>query len=471
MKNRLILLVVLVMLTFSLASCKGIDETLVLAVANNPIGDEEIFDKLVFTHDEGDDIVFKGDNGLSYWKIVKGGEAELITFESSLPSNVEENTDGVQTYTFGVDEAISSSFQVYVMPEVLQGSETDIVMIAFRFEKDNVLYQIGESFDPTGMMIYVVTRNGDVTVLKGEDVKNQFSDDHNPVEGDSFANKVSYTVTFTHQGFSETFEVFVSGGERPISTIDANFFDRILIIPVAFLMSFFGGLVGNSFGVAILFTTLVIRTLAWPIYAKSNDLSIKMNIAQPDMQRVQAKYATRTDPQSKQKMQMEMQQVYKKHKINLLGCFFPILQMPIFIAMFGVVRRITLEGGMYVESVSETVFLGINLDRGQDGVIGLVLAGVVGVTMFGFQKITMKKPSYAKNTSSHNVSAKTEQTQKTMKYVSYFMVVMMAFYAYQNNALAVYWIFGNIYSLVQTMFNRKINEKKHYALENKQLTG
>ena len=138
-------------------------------------------------------------------------------------------------------------------------------------------------------------------------------------------------------------------------------------------MSFFGGLVGNSFGVAILFTTLVIRTLAWPIYAKSNDLSIKMSITQPDMQRVKAKYATRTDPQSKQKMQMEMQQVYKKHKINLLGCFFPILQMPIFIAMFGVVRRITLEGGMYVESVSETVFLGINLDRGQDGITGLVL--------------------------------------------------------------------------------------------------
>jgi len=83
----------------------------------------------------------------------------------------------------------------------------------------------------------------------------------------------------------------------------------------------------------------------------------------------------------------------------------------------------------------------------------------------------MKKPSYAKNTVSHNPNAQAAQTQKTMKYVSYFMVVMMAFASFQSNALAVYWIFGNIYSLGQTLVNRKLNEKKHEQLQQKQLMG
>jgi len=83
----------------------------------------------------------------------------------------------------------------------------------------------------------------------------------------------------------------------------------------------------------------------------------------------------------------------------------------------------------------------------------------------------MKKPSYTKNTAKHNPNPQAAQTEKTMKFVSYFMVIMMAFASYQSNALALYWIFGNIYSLGQTLVNRKLNEKKHEHLMQKQLLG
>lgn len=471
MRNRLLFLAMALMLVFTLASCKGKDSELALVAVNNPIGSETVFDKLVFTHDEANRIVFKGDNGLSYWRVTRGGEADLVVFDSSLPESVIEN-QGVRTYTFGLEEGIEARFQIYVMPETIVGNVDDVVMIVFRFEKDNILYQKGEAFDPTGMKIYVVNRGGGVEVLRGEDVVDQFDDHgHSPLGEDGFKDQISYTVTFTHQGFSQDFEVFVSGGERPISSDDATFFDRILIIPVAYLMSVFGGLVGNSFAIAILLTTLVIRTLAWPIYAKSNDLSMKMRIVQPDTQKIQAKYATRKDPQSRQQMQMEIQQVYKKNGINLLGCFFPLLQMPIFFAMFNVVRRITLEGGMFVDSVANTMFLGVDLERGQDGITGLVLATIVGVSMIAFQQIIMMKPSYVKNTGTHNQSAKEEQTQKTMKYVSYFMAILMAVMAYNSNALAIYWIFGNAYSIVQTIINRRLSEKKYNITQQKKLMG
>jgi YidC/Oxa1 family membrane protein insertase len=321
-------------------------------------------------------------------------------------------------------------------------------------------------------MIYVVERDGDVTALRGEDVKDQF-DDHgyDPMGEDGFKDQYSYTVTFTQGDASEDFTVYVAGGERPLTNKDANFFDWILVIPIAFVMQFFASIFGNNFAIGILLTTIVVRTLAWPIYAKSNDMSIKMNLAQPDMQRVQNKYAARKDPQSQQQMQMEMMQIYKKHGISVFGCLMPFLQMPIFIAMYGVVRRITLPGGMYTDAVTNTNFLGINLANGNDGIIGMVLAGIVGGTMFLLQRISMKKPAYAKNTGRQNLNPQAQQTEKTMKYVSYFMVIMMAFASYSSNALALYWIFGNIYSLGQTLINRKLNEKKHEALRQKQILG
>ena len=66
-------------------------------------------------------------------------------------------------------------------------------------------------------------------------------------------------------------------------------------------MQLFSGFFGNNFGIGIIITTIIIRTIAWPIYAKSNDLSIKMAIAQPEIARIQAKYANRKDRESQQK--------------------------------------------------------------------------------------------------------------------------------------------------------------------------
>ncbi len=474
MSKKILFIAMILMVVFSLSACgSGSGETAAIAV-NNPFGENG--EKLVFDHDEANNIIFKNENGLSYWTLSDAGVGTLVSYEGALPTNMTTDSNGVRTYTFTVED-IEASFKIYVMPETIVGNADDVVMVVFRFGVDNVLYQIGERFDPKGIEAYAVKRGGGDPiklheVLDEEAFAALFNDhDYEPLSDDGFRNKYAYDVTFTYGDITETIGVYVAGGERPISTEDATFFDWVLVIPVAFVMNLFASLLGNNFAVGILFTTIVVRTIAWPIYAKSNDMSIKMNVAQPDMQRVQAKYATKKDPQSQQQMQMEMMSVYKKHGINVLGCLFPFLQMPIFIAMYGVVRRITIEGGMYAAGVANTNFLGIDLANQRDGIIGMVLAGIVGGTMFLLQKISMKKPDYVKKTASHNPNPQAAQTEKTMKFVSYFMVIMMAFASFQSNALALYWIFGNIYSLGQTLVNRKLNEKKHEALQQKQLMG
>lgn len=476
--KKIFFIAMIFMLILTLSSCGGSDEV-GKVVVNNPYGLNG--EKLVFDYEDRNSIVFKGEGGLSYWEITESGvpSEEPILYDGLLPSNVspdEIGTEGgVQTFRFIVKD-LEVAFKIYIKPEVVVEAN-DIVMIAFRFPTtEGVLYQIGETFDPKDIEAYAVQEDGDIIalhdVLSEEAYASAFDDlGYEPMGTDGFKNQESFPIEFTYEGYTETFEAYVAGGEKPITTEDAGFFDYVLVIPVAFIMQFFASALGNSFALGILFTTIVVRTLAWPIYAKSNDMTMKMNLAQPDMQRVQQKYATKKDPQSQQMMQMEMMQVYKKHKINALGCLMPFLQMPIFIAMYGVVRRISLEGGMYSDSVSNTMFLGINLANTNDGITGLFLAGIVGATMFLLQKISMKKPSYAKNTHKHNANPQAQQTEKTMKFVSYFMVIMMMFISYQSNALALYWVFGNIYSLGQTIFNRRLNEKKHAALEEKQLLG
>jgi YidC/Oxa1 family membrane protein insertase len=453
-----------------ISACGGQDPVHFIAV-NNPTA------KLIYEHNEANSIVFRSsleqNDGLSYWAVTKSGaSATLVNYEGPLPSSFTTNDDGVRTYTFDANGQ-TASFQLYIKPEVIVGDLDDIVMVVLRYSQASILLPIGQEFNPEGIVAYVVRRGGgEPEVVRGSENPEFFNDHgYTPLGPDGFYKEHKQIISFEYEGYAQEFQIYVAGGERPIHTEDATFFDWILVIPVAFLTSFFASLFGNNFALGILFTTLIVRTLAWPIYAKSNDMSIKMNIAQPDMQRVQAKYATKKDPQSQQMMQMEMMQVYKKHGISILGCLVPFMQMPIFIAMYGVVRRITLAGGVYTENVSNTMFLGINLSNQNDGIIGMFLAGIVGVTMFILQYISMKKPSYVKNTAKHNPNPQAAQTEKTMKYISYFMVMMMVFISFQSNALAIYWIFGNIYSLGQTIFNRKLNEKKHAALQSKQLMG
>ena len=273
-----------------------------------------------------------------------------------------------------------------------------------------------------------------------------------------------------------------------------DFFGWILVWPIAWVMYTIGSIIttpaGGSFVFGLFCTTIIVRTLAWPIYAKTNDMSLKMAVAQPEMNRIQAKYANRKDPQSQQRMQQEMMAVYKKYNINFLGCFAPFLQMPIFMAMYNVVNRITVPTqtigtGEEATVVNSILYLGDTSLFGVDGClsvgvmgdnaaelwspaffIGIGLSILVGGTMWLLNHFAQKKPSYTKNTQSHNKNnEQANQMASTMKFMNLFMIVMMVVASLSNNGLALYWVFGNLYSIGQSFLNRYLNEKKYYKMK------
>ena len=222
---------------------------------------------------------------------------------------------------------------------------------------------------------------------------------------------------------------------------------------------------GGYYFVGLTIVTLIVRTIGWPIYSKSNAMTMKMQLAQPELDKLKEKYQGKTDETSQKKMQAETLEIYKKYNINPLGCLLPFLQMPIFIAMYQVVRRIPLSNGTIDGVVVAGVrdfsdlnfsFLWIKDLGGADQFY--ILPVLVGILMFLYQRYSMKKPDYLQNKKYKSTQA--SQSEKTMKTMSYFMVFMLVWIAKDVAGIALYWIIGNAYQFLQTYLNRRTNLKK-----------
>ena len=60
------------------------------------------------------------------------------------------------------------------------------------------------------------------------------------------------------------------------------------------------------------------------------------------------------------------------------------------------------------------------------------------------------------------------QTNGSMKFMMYFMIFMMGVFVFQSAAgLGLYWLIGNVYSLIQMFLNYKNADKKLARLKKK----
>ncbi|MDR2828925.1 MAG: YidC/Oxa1 family membrane protein insertase [Acholeplasmatales bacterium] len=273
--------------------------------------------------------------------------------------------------------------------------------------------------------------------------------------------------------------VYNAGGEEPIYFGHGSpWFDTILIAPFAFLMSVFS--LGDIFALGIILLTIIVRTIAWPVYANSNNMSFKMSLAQPDIQKLELKYQNRKDPQAAQAKQAEMMQLYKKHGIKMTGCLLMLVQLPIFSAMWQVVRRIGVAGGQFSAGVKNHFLFGIDLNIGnsQWSFGHIFLVAIMAITYIALMLIGQRKPRYIKKTQAHH---KTQQTQKsgtpnpmanmgkTMIVVMSIMMIYMSFT--NNNALGFYWIIGNIYSIAQNLLMKFLNDRKYHKIKAEEVLG
>ncbi|MCR5350569.1 MAG: YidC/Oxa1 family membrane protein insertase [Acholeplasmatales bacterium] len=255
---------------------------------------------------------------------------------------------------------------------------------------------------------------------------------------------------------------------------------NLLSYPIARMCHAIGKVCGNSYFWAIFFTTLIVRTLAWPIYSKQNSSSLKMQLMQPELTAIQRKYQGRQDPRSQQMLQQETMRLYKKYNINPLGCVFTMfLQFPIFMSMYEVVQRINASRTVSVGATEVTykgvfalsntkvfgvfemdtsAFKAFSSQNWADFFFGVFVAvAFVGITLLQ-QKLAQRPPKYQKV----RPNDKKKDQPNQMKYVMIIMNVMFAFMALSNTTLGIYWLIGACYQILQAQVGRKINEHKYY---------
>jgi YidC/Oxa1 family membrane protein insertase len=112
--------------------------------------------------------------------------------------------------------------------------------------------------------------------------------------------------------------------------IDFGWF-YFLTKPFFYLLQIFHSALG-SMGLAILALTVLIKLAMFPLANKSYSSMGKMKKLQPELQKLQARYAD-----DKVRLQQEMMALYKREKVNpVSGCLPMLVQIPVFFALYKV---------------------------------------------------------------------------------------------------------------------------------------
>eukprot|EP00903_Cladosiphon_okamuranus_P004183 g4181.t1 len=191
----------------------------------------------------------------------------------------------------------------------------------------------------------------------------------------------------------------------------------------------------QSWGLSIIALTLIVRTLIWPLHAKSTRSMKRMSKLQPIMKELKEKY-----PDDPNKLNTEMMGLYRKYGINPLGGCLPMfIQIPIF---FGFFRMLD-----YAVELRSQPFLWVD-DLSQPD----TLTEIAGIPI-------NLLPIIMAGTSVIQMSLMPKTGDKMQQRIMMFMPLMFFFFCYNYaSALALYWTTQNIFSIGQTYFMNKIPE-------------
>ena len=233
-------------------------------------------------------------------------------------------------------------------------------------------------------------------------------------------------------------------------TLTSNKYDglweAILVRPLAFIILQVGFLF-NNFGISVMVVGLLIRLVLMPLSIKSMRQSTNLQKAQPEIARIEKKYAGRTDSDSMMAKSQETMMVYQKYKINpVSGCLVALIQIPLFFAFLAAINEVPaiFEGELFGMHLGMTPWKG--LAEGQYVYIVLIFL-IVATTYLSFR-----------NTMKNNQN---NEMMKQMNFMVMFMIISISIASFSlPTAIAFYWIIINGFSVVQNYVIKKILAKE-----------
>jgi len=189
----------------------------------------------------------------------------------------------------------------------------------------------------------------------------------------------------------------------------------------------------HNYGIAIIIITILIRILFWPVTHKSTESMKRMQELAPLIAELKEKYKG-----DQQKVQQATMALYKEHKVNPLGgCLPMVIQIPVFIALFSVLRNaieLRFAHFLWIANLSEPENLFADVLPIPLNILPLIMVA----TQFIQQKMT---PTSAD-----------PQQAKMMQ----FLPLMFLFFFYNMpSGLVLYWTTNTCLMIIQQLYTRR----------------
>lgn len=221
------------------------------------------------------------------------------------------------------------------------------------------------------------------------------------------------------------------------------------------LLKFIFDFVGD-YGYSIIIFTILTKVLLLPINIKQTESTKRMNEINPKMKEIQEKYKN-----DKEKMNQKLLELYKEHNYNpASGCLPALIQMPILFALFYVIQNpvkyVFRDASVYA-GIEKSFWWLTDLGKSEMSATLITVAGF-GIPILAilsaattYYQMKMINPK-----SSNSDKGKPDQAQQTQKMMSNIMPIMFGWITLSvPSGLALYWIVGNIFTIIQQYFMMK----------------
>ena len=193
----------------------------------------------------------------------------------------------------------------------------------------------------------------------------------------------------------------------------------------------------ENIGLAIIFFTIIVYVAMTPLQIRQQKMSKVMNLIQPELNKLQKKYEGKRDQASQMKMNEEMQDLYARYGVSPTGSCLPLLiQMPIFFALFSVLRYHVPEDASFY-NILPSLPLSASTVFTEQGFVASI-PYIIFVLLFG---ILTFLPMILQNN---------QQQNSMTKVMTVVMTIMMLFVGWTSPAgVVLFWVTSSAWAVIQ----------------------
>jgi YidC/Oxa1 family membrane protein insertase len=233
---------------------------------------------------------------------------------------------------------------------------------------------------------------------------------------------------------------------------------------------------GYTWALSIVGLVVAIRIILIPLFVKQIHASRRMQLIQPEIQRIQKKYKGKTDPESRQAMTQETMGLYKRTGTNPFSSCLPLLlQSPIFFALYRVLANMagiaagntppigpltpevaaqanasTIFGAPLSATFQHTTTIVNNLAVSAPSSTTVKIVCVVMIVLMAGSQFTSMRQLMMKNMPA---SALDNPFAKQQKLMMYLMPLMFVFSGVTFAiGILLYWLTTNLWSMGQQFY-------------------